>query len=80
MFTFHVTRVGIEPHQLDSFVVASRGDQITCRAPGEAVNRSFMVFGTLEQHRRLTRRMIISIANKRKRKRKEGHETVSKRH
>ena len=64
IFTFHVTRVGIEPHQLDRFVVAPRGDQITSRAPGEAVNRSFMMLGTLKEDGRLARSMVISVTSK----------------
>lgn len=58
--TFHVTCVGIKPHQLDSFVIAPCGDQISSRAPGKAVNRSFMMFGAFKENRRLARGVIIS--------------------
>jgi hypothetical protein len=60
-FTFHIAGIGIESHQFDRFVVAPRGDQITCRAPGKTVNRSFMMFGTLEENGGLARSVVIPV-------------------
>lgn len=73
-FTFHIAGIGIESHQFDRFVVAPRGDQITCRAPGKTVNRSFMMFGTLEENGGLARSVVIPVTKdppKKKEKRKK---------
>ena len=57
--TVHIARVGVEAHKFDRLVVAAGGDEIAGRTPGQAVNRSLVVFGALEEHRRRVRRVII---------------------
>ena len=41
-------RAGIEVHQLDSFIIAAGGNEVSSRTPGEAVDGAFVVLGSLE--------------------------------
>ena len=41
-------RAGIEVHQLDSFIIAASGNEVSSRTPGKAVDGAFVVLGSLE--------------------------------
>ena len=70
-FTFHVTRIRIESHQFHRFVIATRGNQIAGRTPAQAVNRSFVMFGSFEQNGRLLRCVIVAAIKKQKKQKKK---------
>lgn len=58
LLSFQVAREAVEPHQFDSLVIGAGGEQVSRRAPCQAVDAAFVVLRSFEEHcrrRRCTR-------------------------
>lgn len=62
--TFEIGRIVIKFHQFDSLIIATGGQQVSDRRPRHTIYRSFMMFRSLEQYRRLASFVIISAEQK----------------